>query len=121
MTNVTEGYSLCPTGPSETTVAAGTDANNNAAPTNNEISHQESCLWPNALQVGQIVKWSHVSHDIHSIIYQHTKTFTLVVWSHVSHNVVVMSNNTYVHFAYLYSVLYMVCAYGIPNTNSTFP
>lgn len=54
MMNVTEGYSLCPTEPSDTTTASRTDPNNNGTPNNNEISHQESCLWPNALQVGLV-------------------------------------------------------------------
>ena len=45
-----DGYSLCPTASTE--IATGTDATANSTTHSNEISsHQESCLWPNALQV----------------------------------------------------------------------
>lgn len=45
-----DGYSLCPTASTE--IATGTDATTNSTTHSNEITnHQESCLWPNALQV----------------------------------------------------------------------
>ncbi|XP_055301870.1 uncharacterized protein LOC129568237 [Sitodiplosis mosellana] len=47
--NGIDGYSLCPTASTE--IVTGTDATANGTAHSNEISnHQESCLWPNALQ-----------------------------------------------------------------------
>ncbi|XP_031633868.1 uncharacterized protein LOC116347430 [Contarinia nasturtii] len=49
--NGIDGYSLCPTASTE--IATGTDATANGTSshsTNDIVSHQESCLWPNALQ-----------------------------------------------------------------------
>lgn len=45
-----DGYSLCPTVSTE--IATGTDATANGTTHSNDVAnHQESCLWPNALQV----------------------------------------------------------------------
>lgn len=83
-----DGYSLCPTASTE--MATGTDAsgngNGNGSAHSNDIAstHQESCLWPNALQVCCLLLSTHFVFGFvftsdpfqHSTIRKHTHAHT---------------------------------------------